>query len=64
MKEKEYKVSLTELTDVTITAKSETLAVKKFLRGLVFIVNKGKTQKNFKILGPFDLTEFKGDEDE
>lgn len=35
-KEKEFKISITGMTDGYITAENEELAVKKFLRQLIF----------------------------
>lgn len=63
-KEKEFKISITGMTNGYITAENEELAVKKFLRQLMLTTNKGKTYKDFKIIGPFDLIEIEGDKNE
>lgn len=63
-KEKEFKISITGMTSGYINAETEELAVKKFIRQLIITTKKGNTYKDFKILGPFDLTEFKGDKNE
>ena len=63
-KEKEFKISLTGMTQGYITAETEEQAVKHFLRQLIITTNKGKTYKDFKILGPFDLIEIEGGKNE
>ena len=63
-KEKEFKISITGMTNGYITAENEELAVKKFLRQLICTTNKGNTYKDFKIVGPFDLIEIEGDKNE
>jgi len=63
-KEKEFKISLTGMTQGYITAETEEQAVKQFLRQLIITTNKGKTYKDFKILGPFDLIEIEGGKNE
>lgn len=47
------------MTQGYITAETEEQAVKQFLRQLIITTNKGKTYKDFKIIGPLDLVEVK-----
>lgn len=63
-KEKEFKISLTGMTQGYVTAETEEQAVKQFLRQLIITTNKNYTYKDFKIIGPFDLTEIEGDKNE
>lgn len=63
-KEKEFKISLTGMTQGYITAETEEQAVKQFLRQLIITTNKNRTYKDFKIIGPFDLIEIEGDKNE
>lgn len=58
-KEKEFKISLTGMTQGYITAETEEQAVKQFLKQLIITTNKNHAYKDFKIIGPFDLVEVK-----
>ena len=58
-KEKEFKISLTGMTQGYITAETEEQAVKQFLRQLIITANKNHTYKDFKIISPVDLVEVK-----
>ena len=58
-KEKEFRISLTGMTQGYITAETEEQAVKQFLRQLIITTDKGKTYKDFKIIDPLDLVEVK-----
>lgn len=58
-KEKEFKISLTGMTQGYITAETEEQAVKQFLRQLTITTDKNHTYKDFKIIGPVDLVEVK-----
>lgn len=59
-KEKEFKISLTGMTQGYITAETEEQAVKQFLRQLIITTDENRTYKDFKIIGPVNLVEVKG----